>query len=91
MVVTVNPHLGLTASRMTVIAGIEQLAQASRAKIQDVRVDYPGRPIVLVGFNTGAALACQVCTISSLYSGFQRAFLNGKKLIIGVGSQTDAI
>lgn len=60
MVVTVNPHLGLTAARMTVIAGIEQLVQVTRAKVQDVRVDYPGRPIILVGFNTGAALACQV-------------------------------
>jgi regulatory NSL complex subunit 3 len=60
MVVTVNPHLGLIANKMTVIAGIEQLIQACRAKIQDIRVDFPGRPIILVGFKTGAGLACQV-------------------------------
>ena len=60
MVITVNPHAGLATNKITMINGIEQLVQATRAKIQDVRVDYPGRPIVLVGFNTGAALACQV-------------------------------
>lgn len=60
MVVTVHTHLGLAANRMTMMVCIDQLVQATRTKIQDIRSDCPGRPIILVGFNTGAALACQV-------------------------------
>lgn len=60
MVVNVHTHLGLAANRMTMMVCVDQLVQATRAKIQDVRSDCPGRPIILVGFNTGAALACQV-------------------------------
>lgn len=60
MVVTVHTHLGLAANRMTMMVCIDQLLQATRTKIQDIRSDCPGRPIILVGFNTGAALACQV-------------------------------
>ena len=63
MVVTVHTHLGLAANRMTMMMCIDQLVQATRTKIQDIRSDCPGRPIILVGFNTGAALACQVCSI----------------------------
>jgi len=60
MVATVHTHMGLTANRMTMMVCMDQLVQATRAKIQDVRSDCPGRPIILVGFNAGAALACQV-------------------------------
>ncbi|XP_034950017.1 KAT8 regulatory NSL complex subunit 3 [Chelonus insularis] len=59
-VVTIHSHVGLSANRMTMMACMEQLVQATRAKIQDVRSDFPGRPIILIGFNTGAALTCQV-------------------------------
>lgn len=45
---------------------MDQLVQATRAKIQDVRSDSPGRPIILVGFNTGSALACQVSFLPNL-------------------------
>lgn len=60
MVATVHTHMGLAVNRMTMMVCMDQLVQATRAKIHDVRSDCPGRPIVLVGFNTGAALACQV-------------------------------
>ncbi|CAL7938463.1 unnamed protein product [Xylocopa violacea] len=66
MVVTVHTHLGLAANRMTMMVCIDQLVQATRTKIQDMRSDYPGRPIVLVGFNTGAALACQVAQMEHI-------------------------
>uniref|UniRef100_A0A6B2EA73 Putative kat8 regulatory nsl complex subunit 3 isoform x4 n=1 Tax=Phlebotomus kandelakii TaxID=1109342 RepID=A0A6B2EA73_9DIPT len=39
---------------------VEQLVSVSRAKIQDIRAESPGRPIILVGFNSGAALALQI-------------------------------
>ena len=60
VVVTVNPQTYISSNKLTMIAGIEQLVQATRGKIQEVRTDFPGKPIILVGFNTGAALACQV-------------------------------
>ncbi|OXU26276.1 hypothetical protein TSAR_002472 [Trichomalopsis sarcophagae] len=63
MAVTVNPQLTQTASRMTMIAGTEQLVQAARLKIQEVRVAYPGTPIFLIGLNTGAAVACKVALL----------------------------
>ncbi|XP_014212187.1 KAT8 regulatory NSL complex subunit 3 isoform X2 [Copidosoma floridanum] len=59
-VVTVNANLSLNANRMTVLNTLEQLVQASRTKIQDVKVELPNRPIILIGFNTGAGIACQV-------------------------------
>ncbi|XP_058800499.1 KAT8 regulatory NSL complex subunit 3 isoform X2 [Phymastichus coffea] len=60
MVITVTPHVALTTNRLTVMAGIEQLIQATRGKIQDARADYPSRPIILIGFNSGAGIACQI-------------------------------
>ena len=65
MVVTVYVPLGLTSTKMTMMACIDQLVQATRTKIQEVRSDCPGRPIILLGYNTGAALACQVFTFKS--------------------------
>jgi regulatory NSL complex subunit 3 len=33
---------------------------ATRSKISELKADFPGRPVVLIGWNTGAAIACQV-------------------------------
>ncbi|XP_063695745.1 KAT8 regulatory NSL complex subunit 3 [Culicoides brevitarsis] len=38
----------------------EQLLFTTRAKLQEIRQETPERPIILVGFNAGAALALQV-------------------------------
>lgn len=70
MVATVHTHMGLAANRMTMMVCMDQLVQATRAKIQDVRNDCPGRPIILVGFNAGAALACQVGLFLSILHNF---------------------
>ncbi|EFN82752.1 Uncharacterized protein KIAA1310 [Harpegnathos saltator] len=83
MVITVHSHLGLAANRMTMLVVMDQLVQATRAKIQDVRSDYPGRPIILVGFNTGSALACQVAQMEHVTAviciGFPFATVEGKR------------
>ncbi|EZA55410.1 hypothetical protein X777_04371 [Ooceraea biroi] len=83
MVATVHTHLGLAANRMTMMVCMDQLVQATRAKIQDVRSDCPGRPIILVGFNTGAALACQVAQMEHVTAviciGFPFATVEGKR------------
>ncbi|XP_012268871.2 KAT8 regulatory NSL complex subunit 3 [Athalia rosae] len=83
MVVNVHTHIGLTANRMTMMACMEQLVQATRTKIQDVRSDCPGRPIILVGFNTGAALACQIAQMEHVTAviclGFPFITVEGKR------------
>ncbi|KAL6262880.1 hypothetical protein P5V15_005669 [Pogonomyrmex californicus] len=83
MVATVHTHMGLAANRMTMMVCMDQLVQATRAKIQDVRSDCPGRPIILVGFNAGAALACQVAQMEHITAviciGFPFTTVEGKR------------
>ncbi|KAI4490645.1 hypothetical protein M0804_003589 [Polistes exclamans] len=83
MVVNVHTHIGLAANRMTMMVCIDQLIQATRAKIQDIRSDYPGRPIILIGFNTGAAIACQVAQMEHVTAviclGFPFSTVEGKR------------
>ncbi|XP_076650445.1 reduction in Cnn dots 1 [Halictus rubicundus] len=83
MVVTVHTHLGLAANRMTMMVCVDQLVQATRTKIQDIRSDCPGRPIILVGFNAGAALACQVAQMEHVTAviclGFPFSTVEGKR------------
>lgn len=83
MVATVHTHMGLAANRMTMMVCMDQLVQATRAKIQDVRNDCPGRPIILVGFNAGAALACQVAQMEHITAviciGFPFTTVEGKR------------
>lgn len=45
---------------------LDQLFSITRGKLQDVRADYPGRPIVLVGFNAGATLALQLAQVEQV-------------------------
>lgn len=82
-VATVHTQMGLAANRMTMMVCIDQLIQATRTKIQDVRSDCPGRPIILVGFNTGAALACQIAPMEHVNAvvciGFPFATVEGKR------------
>jgi regulatory NSL complex subunit 3 len=50
----------LSGSKVTVMSSLEQMMSATRSKILELKSDYVGSSIILVGFNTGAALACQV-------------------------------
>ncbi|KAK0081469.1 hypothetical protein PV325_012111 [Microctonus aethiopoides] len=83
MVVTVHSHSGLSSNKMTMTACMDQLVQLTRAKIQDVRNDCPGRPMILVGLNTGAALACQVAQMEHVTAvvclGFPFSTVEGKR------------
>ncbi|CAH1099657.1 unnamed protein product [Psylliodes chrysocephalus] len=62
-VVTVPTNFGSTGHRMTMPSILDQLFSVTRGKIQDVRDDFPGKNIILVGFNSGAALALQVAQV----------------------------
>ncbi|XP_057662812.1 KAT8 regulatory NSL complex subunit 3 isoform X4 [Diorhabda carinulata] len=65
-VVTVPVNFGSTGHRMAIPTILDQLFSVTRGKIQDVREDYPGRNIILAGFNSGAALALQVAQVESV-------------------------
>ncbi|KAG5886123.1 hypothetical protein JTB14_021346 [Gonioctena quinquepunctata] len=65
-VVTIPTNFGSTGHRMAMPSILDQLFSLTRGKIQDVREDYPGRHIILVGFSTGASLALQVAQVESV-------------------------
>lgn len=46
----------------------EQLIAITRSKIQDLRNEMPNRHIILVGINTGAAIALQVALVETVSS-----------------------
>lgn len=46
----------------------EQMIAVSRAKLHELRQEAPNRPIVLVGFNAGAAIALQVALVETVNS-----------------------
>lgn len=62
---------------------MDQMLAATRAKIQEVKTEHPGRSIVLAGFNAGAALALQVAQIETvlcvLCLGFSLLTAEGKR------------
>jgi alpha-beta hydrolase superfamily lysophospholipase len=45
---------------MTMTNCLDQMIAATRAKISELKTDLPGRPVILIGWNTGGAIACQV-------------------------------
>lgn len=59
------------------------MVAVTRAKIQDVRQEAPNRPIILVGFNAGAALAIQIGLVEAVSSivclGFAYNTVNGTR------------
>ncbi|XP_072385967.1 KAT8 regulatory NSL complex subunit 3 isoform X1 [Diabrotica undecimpunctata] len=62
-VITIQTSFGSTGHRMTIPSILDQLFAITRGKIQDIREEYPGKNIILVGFNSGAALAMQVAQV----------------------------
>lgn len=44
----------------------EQILSVTRAKIQEIRGETPGRAIILLGFNAGAALALQIAQVETV-------------------------
>ncbi|CAB0006457.1 unnamed protein product [Nesidiocoris tenuis] len=65
------------------ITSLDHMLAATRSKLAELRADHNGRSIVLVGFNTGAALACQVALLENVTSvvciGFPLNTVEGKR------------
>jgi hypothetical protein len=70
---------------------LDQLLSSTRAKIDEVKVKYPARPIILIGWNVGAGIAVQAALMESVHSviclGFPISTLAGnlKKLMAAFG------
>lgn len=47
---------------------LDQLLSSTRAKIDEVKVKYPARPIILIGWNVGAGIAVQAALMESVHS-----------------------
>ncbi|GLH05111.1 Uncharacterized protein GBIM_10722 [Gryllus bimaculatus] len=45
---------------------LDQMVCASRVKVAQLRADYPGRHIILVGWNAGSAIAVQVALVEQV-------------------------
>jgi regulatory NSL complex subunit 3 len=62
---------------------VDQMFVMARNKIQDIRLDYPGRNIVLVGFGFGATLALQIAQVEQVLCvisiGFSLLTAEGKR------------
>lgn len=54
------------AQKQHLQAIVEQLISATRTKIQELRAENAERPLILIGFNSGAALALQVALVEQV-------------------------
>lgn len=75
--------LGTAGQRMTMMNCVDQMLAATRGKLQEIRSDYPGRNVILAGFNSGASLALQVAQVEPvlcvLCLGFSLLTAEGKR------------
>lgn len=55
--------VGSASHRMSMMNCVDQMLASTRSKLQEVRVEFPGKNIILVGFNAGATLALQVAQV----------------------------
>ncbi|PNF31475.1 hypothetical protein B7P43_G00759 [Cryptotermes secundus] len=65
-VITVIMPTGAGTSRMTMTNCLDQMIAATRSKISELKTDFPGRPVILIGWNTGGAIACQVALLEQV-------------------------
>ncbi|XP_014254963.1 KAT8 regulatory NSL complex subunit 3 isoform X2 [Cimex lectularius] len=53
----------LNTTKSTVVTSLDHMIASTRARISELKSEHPGKNIILVGFNSGAALACQVALL----------------------------
>ncbi|KAF2880713.1 hypothetical protein ILUMI_25455 [Ignelater luminosus] len=82
-VVTVHTNLGNAVNRLTMMNCADQMLASTRAKIQEVKNEHPGRPIILVGFNSGSSVALQAAQVEHVLCviclGFSLLTAEGKR------------
>lgn len=62
----VTVYTGQINGMATLSSSLDQLLTTTRTKIAELKADCPGRPIILVGWNTAAALACQISMMDTV-------------------------
>ncbi|XP_068909025.1 KAT8 regulatory NSL complex subunit 3 isoform X7 [Tenebrio molitor] len=83
-VITIPSNYGGAPAHKTAMMNcVDQMFVMARNKIQDIRLDYPGRNIVLVGFGFGATLALQIAQVEQVLCvisiGFSLLTAEGKR------------
>ncbi|ETN60808.1 testis development protein prtd [Anopheles darlingi] len=61
-----GPTVDVTTSKQTLQSLAERMVAETREKIQEIRKPAPNRPIILVGFNAGAAHAIQIGLVETV-------------------------
>jgi len=61
--VIVNTVINCGSNKVTVMSSLELIISTTRAKVAELKSENPGRPVVLVGLNTAAGVACQVALL----------------------------
>lgn len=59
-VIQVTVPEALLYEQLSISEYVESLVTVTRTKLQEIRKDHANQPIILIGFNSGAALAVQV-------------------------------
>ncbi|XP_046991127.1 KAT8 regulatory NSL complex subunit 3 [Schistocerca americana] len=82
-VVTVVLKAGNETAKASLSTCLDQMLCAARMKTAQVRAEYPGKPVILVGWNAGAAIACQVALLEQVQAvvcmGFSVHTVEGKR------------
>jgi len=81
-VACVDTHPSSLAGHCSIENLLDHVLSSTRAKIDEVKVKYPGRPIILIGWNVGAGIAVQAALMESVNAviclGFPISTLAGK-------------
>nr|XP_022919577.1 KAT8 regulatory NSL complex subunit 3 [Onthophagus taurus] len=82
-VIPVYTNIGANGHRTTMTNCLDQMLATTRARIQEIKDEFPGRSLILAGYNAGASLALQVAQVESvlcvLCLGFSLLTAEGKR------------